>query len=160
MLGLVSLGELVRARLRAGSGASRSRQRQEQCDRCQVDAAWSHLLSSIQTPPRSWRAHPFVCATHVIIKAVDVALEDLLLALVSGGMACERPLDKQLTWGLVSAGHLDPLPFVFRSGIAPLLRKAKRGDPYSRKTPKKGRSSHALANDGPTTAKEHSAPCL
>jgi hypothetical protein len=37
---------------------------------------------------------------------------------------------------------------VFRSGIAPLLREAKRGDPYSRKTPKKGRSSQAVANDG------------
>src|SRR5215211_3622481 len=37
---------------------------------------------------------------------------------------------------------------VFRSGIAPVLREAKRGDPYSRKTPKKGRSSHVVANDG------------
>jgi hypothetical protein len=48
-------------------------------------AVSSSLLHS--DPPRSWRAHPFVCTTHVIIKAVDVALEDLLLALVSGGMA-------------------------------------------------------------------------
>jgi hypothetical protein len=38
--------------------------------------------------------------------------------------------------------------------------EAKRGDPYSRKTPKKGRSSQAVANDEPTTAKEHNAPCL
>src|SRR5215213_9029146 len=37
---------------------------------------------------------------------------------------------------------------VFRSGIAPVLRGAKRGDPYRRKTPKKGRSSHVVANDG------------
>jgi hypothetical protein len=49
---------------------------------------------------------------------------------------------------------------VFRSGIAPLLREAKRGDPYSRKTAKKGRSSQVVANDGPTKAKEHNAPCL
>ena len=49
---------------------------------------------------------------------------------------------------------------VFRSGIAPLLRLAKQGDPYSRKTPKKGRSSQAVANDAPTTAKEHNAPCF
>src|SRR5215211_5978088 len=49
---------------------------------------------------------------------------------------------------------------VFRSGITPLLREAKRGDPYSRKTAKKGRSSQAVANDGRTTAKEHNAPCL
>jgi hypothetical protein len=37
---------------------------------------------------------------------------------------------------------------VFRTRIAPLLREAKRGDPYSRKTPKKGRSSQVVANDG------------
>jgi hypothetical protein len=37
---------------------------------------------------------------------------------------------------------------VFRSGIAPVLREAKRGDPYSRNTPKEGRSSHVVANDG------------
>src|SRR5829696_8209752 len=36
---------------------------------------------------------------------------------------------------------------VFRSGIAPVLREAKRGDPYSRNTPKEGRSSHVVAND-------------
>src|SRR5215218_6496862 len=36
---------------------------------------------------------------------------------------------------------------VFRSGIAPVLRGAKRADPYRRKTPKKGRSSHVVAND-------------
>ena len=37
---------------------------------------------------------------------------------------------------------------VFRSGIAPvLLREAKRGDPYSRNTPKEGRFSHVVAND-------------
>jgi hypothetical protein len=55
-----------------------------------IDAKWMRRgLTSLfhSDPPRSWRAHPFVCATHVIIKAVDVALEDLLLALVSGGMA-------------------------------------------------------------------------
>src|SRR5215217_312402 len=49
---------------------------------------------------------------------------------------------------------------VFRRRIAPLLREAKWGNPYSRKTPKKGRSSRAGANDGSTTAKEHNAPCL
>ena len=49
---------------------------------------------------------------------------------------------------------------VFRSGIAPVLREAKRENPYSRKTPKKGRSSQAVANDAPTKAKEHNAPCL
>ena len=49
---------------------------------------------------------------------------------------------------------------VFRSGIAPLLREAKQGDPYSRKTPKKVRSSQAVANDAPTKAKEHNAPCF
>ena len=37
---------------------------------------------------------------------------------------------------------------VFRSGIAPVLRDAKRENPYSRKTPKKGRSSQVVANDG------------
>ena len=37
---------------------------------------------------------------------------------------------------------------VFRSGIAPLLREAKQADPYSRKTPKEGRSSQVMANDG------------
>ena len=37
---------------------------------------------------------------------------------------------------------------VFRSGIAPVLREAKRENPYSRKTPKKGRSSQVVANDG------------
>jgi hypothetical protein len=37
---------------------------------------------------------------------------------------------------------------VFRSGIAPLLREAKRGAPYSRKTPKEGKTSHVVANDG------------
>src|SRR5919112_4915435 len=37
---------------------------------------------------------------------------------------------------------------VFRSGIAPVLREAKRGDPYRRNTPKEGRSSHVVANDG------------
>src|SRR5215208_6294957 len=55
-----------------------------------IDAKWvrrSLIFSFPFRPPRSWRAHPFACATHVIIKAVDVALEDLLLALVSGGMA-------------------------------------------------------------------------
>jgi len=36
---------------------------------------------------------------------------------------------------------------VFRSGIAPVLREAKRADPYSRNTPKEGRSSHVVAND-------------
>jgi hypothetical protein len=36
---------------------------------------------------------------------------------------------------------------VFRSGIAPVLREAKRSDPYSRNTPKEGRSSHVVAND-------------
>src|SRR5215213_1508090 len=36
---------------------------------------------------------------------------------------------------------------VFRSGIAPVLREAKRADPYSRNTPKEGRSSHVGAND-------------
>ena len=50
---------------------------------------------------------------------------------------------------------------VFPSGIAPLLREAKQGDPYSRKTPKKGRSSHRVPNDERTTpAKEQNAPCL
>src|SRR5215212_2539588 len=49
---------------------------------------------------------------------------------------------------------------VFRSGIAPVLRGAKRGDPYRRKTPKKGRSSQAPANDEPTTPEEHNASCL
>ena len=48
---------------------------------------------------------------------------------------------------------------VFRSGIAPLLRERKRGDPYSRKTPRKGRSSQAVACDGRTKPKEHNAPC-
>jgi hypothetical protein len=37
---------------------------------------------------------------------------------------------------------------VFRSGIAPVLREAKRGDPYRRNTPKEGRFSHVVANDG------------
>ena len=37
---------------------------------------------------------------------------------------------------------------VLRSGIAPVLREAKRGDPYRRNTPKEGRSSHVVANDG------------
>ena len=36
---------------------------------------------------------------------------------------------------------------VFRCGIAPLLRETKQADPYSRKTPKKGRSSQVVAND-------------
>src|SRR5215217_2457812 len=36
---------------------------------------------------------------------------------------------------------------VFRSGIAPVLREAKRADPYRRNTPKEGRSSHVVAND-------------
>jgi hypothetical protein len=49
---------------------------------------------------------------------------------------------------------------VIRSGIAPLLREAKRKEPYSRKTPKKGRSSQDVANDWATTAREHNPPCL
>ena len=52
------------------------------------------------------------------------------------------------------------LLWVFQSGIAPLLREAKQGDPYSRKTPKKGRSSQIVANDERTPAREHNAPCL
>src|SRR5215207_11359162 len=52
------------------------------------------------------------------------------------------------------------LLWVFQSGIAPLLREAKRGDPYSRKTPKKGRTSQIVANDERTPAKEQNAPCL
>jgi hypothetical protein len=49
---------------------------------------------------------------------------------------------------------------VFRNGIAPMFREAKQEDPYSRKTPRKGRSSQAVANDGRTTPKEHNVPCL
>ena len=52
------------------------------------------------------------------------------------------------------------LLWVFQSGIAPLLREAKQGDPYSRKTPKKGRSSQIVANDERTPAKEQNALCL
>ena len=52
------------------------------------------------------------------------------------------------------------LLWVFQSGIAPLLREAKQGGPYSRKTPKKGRSSQIVANDERTPASEHNAPCL
>jgi len=37
---------------------------------------------------------------------------------------------------------------VFRSGIATVLREAKQADPYRRNTPKKGRYSQVVANDG------------
>jgi hypothetical protein len=89
--------------------------------------------------------------THVLVKAVDDVLEDVS----SRSFGAESPKNVLLTSSSRGSrvdsyllGTRTLLLSVFRSGIAPLLREAKRGDPYSRKTPKKGRSSQAVANDG------------